>query len=140
MTTTVPEHPPVYLVTGDREWGGRDDLRLLHGVLETLPRGSILVCGWARGADRMAADHWSRTVQGPVIGIPYFGWLRRRGGPVRNRFMLYLLQVFVAAGHEVEVLAFHRDLDGRSRGTKDMVEVARGVGFRVTLYPVSIAA
>lgn len=131
----------VYLVTGDRAWGTgtasvdpRDDLRCLCDVLRDVPRGSVLIHGNAAGADRMAGVQWGKIVQGPVVQVPYFGYLRRAGGPARNRFMLDLLDLYRGRGHPCYVLAFHRDLVN-SRGTADMVQIAGDAGYYVTLHP-----
>lgn len=46
-----------------------------------------LVHGDAVGLDRQA-HRWATLNGIQSIGVPYFGWLRGAGGPVRNAFMI----------------------------------------------------
>lgn len=126
------------IACGDREWTDRAAVRRR---LEALPPGTTVIHGAARGAD-FIADEEARRIGLPVVGFPAH-WrhgpgclptcrrvVGRSAGPIRNREMLAYLKRF--AEDEILVLAFHDDLS-RSRGTADMVKIARkaGVGTEV---------
>lgn len=147
----------VILVTGDRDW---TDGAFIHVTLdhyfEDEAEGPIetLFEGCARGADIWAGDHeWYDPALGPQMNR---GWLRdlpvnhgvatrhfpadwgafrparnrpNPAGPIRNRAML---RAALDAGL-THVLAFHDDFP-HSRGTRDMVTIARAAQVRVTLF------
>lgn len=115
------------LVTGDREWTDRATIRR---ALNPYPRTATIMHGDARGADKRAA-HEALRLGWPVDKIEAVPaeWSKfgRSAGPIRNRVML-------DRGPDV-VLAFHRDLCGRSKGTKDCVQEALKREIPVYLYP-----
>jgi hypothetical protein len=120
----------VVLVTGDRHWSDR------RAVWSTLDRvmPTHLIVGDAKGAD-FHARTWARYRQlGERLIVFDAEWavMGRGAGPVRNREMGKRLAAFRLMGMEGRVFAFHDDIDS-SRGTADMLEVARGFGFRRTL-------
>jgi Bifunctional DNA primase/polymerase, N-terminal/YspA, cpYpsA-related SLOG family len=133
-------HPTVsrtILVTGARDWSA--DRR----VAETLDRatkqagGEVrLLVGDAPGADAHARA-WAEARGVPVEVFPArwaqmaaAGKPRRAAGPERNRAMLDRLDH--AEGQRL-VVAFHEDLDGRSRGTRHCAAEARRRGYPVAL-------
>ncbi len=110
------------LICGSRAWTDRG---AVEAVVEQLPLGSVVIVGGAPGADTLA------EVAARAIGLPCevypadWGRYGRRAGPIRNRQML-------REGRPDVVLAFHANLGG-SRGTADMVRVARAAGLPVWL-------
>jgi len=99
----------IALITGDREW---TDDALIHAALATL-RPEVIIEGECRGADliaRHAAERFDIEYDPRPADWDLYG---RAAGPIRNQEMLDL--------RPDVCLAFHDDLDGRSRGTKDMV-------------------
>lgn len=131
------------LVCGDREW---IDVRAIAKTLKTFDaHTTTLIHGNARGADRIAGD-LGKKLGMQVIPCPAqwrrHDWLGesplkcsrrvckdqdeicRLAGPRRNREMMQLAPQLV--------IAFHDDLD-RSKGTKDMVKLAKANGVKVRL-------
>lgn len=120
------------LVTGDREW---DDELPIHAMLsglwsEATRRGDlpfVVIEGGATGADAHAG-RWARVRADRNAEVKHekypADWRRhkRAAGPIRNQQML-------DTGIDLCV-AFHDDLWGRAKGTKDMVERCRGAGVQ----------
>lgn len=88
---------------------------------------SAIVSGTARGADefgeRWAAQHQLRVHQFPAD----WGTHGKRAGPIRNRQMAQNAEGLVAVW------------DGRSRGTRTMIEFARQNGLRILIFRTDIA-
>ena len=109
--------------------GGRDfsDYAKLSGSLDMLLSGvevSCIVSGCARGAD-LLGERYAEERGYAVVRYPAdWGLYGRSAGPVRNRVM---------AANADALVAFW---DGESRGTADMISVARagGLGVRVVRY------
>lgn len=117
------------LVCGDRHWKDRkylferlDEMHRLYGFTE-------IIEGCARGADRLA-EEWSEERGIHLSHFPadwdQFG---KPAGPIRNRRMLI-------EGRPDMVVAFHTALQ-QSKGTKDMVEIARKAGVQTHVFPHS---
>ena len=109
------------VVCGSRSWR---DWSTMEAALRHLPRGSQVVHGDARGADRMAGSVAERLGHS-VARMPADG--ERYGtsaGMRRNEQMLTCVKPDL-------VMAFW---DGSSRGTRDMIERARRAGVRVRVY------
>lgn len=108
----------ILLVTGAREGFDQHTIdvalgRYLHQFGEKL----VIVEGCAPGVDTQAF-RWASRNKVPVLHYPApWSHLGRSAGSWRNRAMLK----FHAPDR---VIAFHDDLDGRSRGTRDMVNIA----------------
>jgi Bifunctional DNA primase/polymerase, N-terminal/YspA, cpYpsA-related SLOG family len=133
-----PTVPRTVLVTGARDWSAD------HRVIEVLDRavkqvagGEVrLLVGDAPGADAHARA-WAERRGVPVEVFPA-RWVQmaaagkphRAAGPERNRAMLDRLD---RAEGERLVVAFHDDLDGRSRGTRHCAAEARRRGYPVAL-------
>jgi hypothetical protein len=130
--------PRTILVTGARDWPDP------HRVAEVLDQaakhvdGALrLLVGDAPGADAHARA-WAKRRGVPVEVVPARwdqmpseGKPRRAAGPERNRALLDRLDQ--AAGERL-VVAFHDDLDGRSRGTRHCAAEARRRGYPVALH------
>ena len=111
----------VVLACGSRDWTACGVVEATISALHFQRGIARLVHGACRGADRMAGEV---AKQLGIVVQPYpaewrdaSGRLDRSAGPRRNR------QMFVE-GKPNLVIAFHDQLAG-SRGTRDMVEVAR---------------
>ncbi len=112
------------LICGSRNW---DDWKAIRERMRGLPRGSIIIQGGARGADRMAADI-ARGLEMEVREYPArWETYGRSAGPIRNQQMLDEERPDL-------VMAFADDL-ATSKGTKDMVERARKAGIPTEIHP-----
>lgn len=124
------------LITGDRDYkDGAKIERVLKRVLRELEvldgiTHVEIVEGEARGADKLGAQA-ARNLGIPEERIKKYPaeWNRygNGAGPVRNAQMY----------REEEpnlVLAFHPDIFGKSKGTKDMAKTANQGGTEVRLY------
>jgi len=83
-----------------------------------------VVSGGAPGVDT-SAEQWAERHGIPVTRFPA-DWKRygRRAGPIRNQAMAEYGEALVAVW------------DGKSRGTKNMIRLARKHGLRVFVYLV----
>jgi hypothetical protein len=83
-----------------------------------------VVSGCARGADTLG-ERWAHAKRIPVKLFPA-DWDRdgNRAGYIRNAQM---------ARYAEALIAFW---DGKSRGTRDMIETAKAKGWRVMVVPV----
>src|SRR6266571_5562492 len=129
--------PRTILATGARDWPDP------HRVAETLDHtaeqadGAVrLLVGDTPGADTHARA-WADRRGVPVEmfrsrwdEMPGEGTPRRAAGPARNQALLDRLD---QAKGERLVLAFHDDLDHRSKGTRHCTDQARRRGYPVTL-------
>lgn len=110
------------LVCGDRNW--QDFQAVLREIRARMP--DLVIEGEARGADRLAreaAEFLGITVRPFPADWDTHG---RAAGPIRNRDML-------EQGDPDEVIAFHTDI-ANSKGTANMVALARKAGIPVTVY------
>jgi hypothetical protein len=134
-------HPPVprtVLVTGARDWSAdRRVAEVLDQAAEQVAGGEVrLLVGDAPGADAHARA-WAEA-RGVPVEVFQARWAqmaaegkpRRAAGPERNRAMLD--QLDQAAGERL-VVAFHDDLDHRSKGTRQCAAEARRRGYPVAL-------
>jgi hypothetical protein len=110
------------LVCGDRNW--TDYKAVVREIAAR--RVSVVIEGEAKGADRFARLAAER-LEIPVLPFPA-DWEQygREAGPIRNRQMLQ-------EGKPTEVIAFHADI-ASSKGTANMVALARKAGIPVTVY------
>ena len=110
------------LVCGDRNWLG---WAAIERELKRLPAGTTVIHGAARGADTIAADIGIRMglhVKACPAEWEQFG---RAAGAIRNKWMLKMEPDLV--------LAFHSDIR-RSKGTANMIAIARKKGIEVRLF------
>ncbi|KKN86896.1 hypothetical protein LCGC14_0264590 [marine sediment metagenome] len=106
------------LICGDRNWTDRE---AIWEYLDSIPAGSVIIEGDARGADRIAGD--IAAEMGFEVEVYPAQWDRygRAAGPIRNTQML-------DEGKPVIVVYCHDDLDN-SKGTKNMVTQATKLGL-----------
>jgi hypothetical protein len=112
------------LVCGDRNWNNRDFLYgYLSGITKDYYLGGITIIeGEARGADSMARD-WAELFGINFELYPADWKLHGKAAcPIRNRQMLNAKPDLV--------IAFHNNIE-QSKGTKNMVSIARKAGIRV---------
>lgn len=114
------------VVCGDRNWKRTD---IIERELRKLPADTLIIHGAARGADtlgKFVAERIGLKVINDGKGFPA-DWKRygKAAGPIRNQQM-------IDEGKPDLVLAFHENIN-ESRGTKDMVARARGIGIKVII-------
>ena len=89
---------------------------------EWLGFASAVVSGTAHGADEHG-EKWAGRNDVSIVRVPAdWAKLGRRAGPVRNALMAENAEGLVAIW------------DGRSKGTKSMIDVARKKGLRVFVF------
>lgn len=105
--------------------GGRDfdDRRALERIMERLPRPTRVLSGGASGADRLG-EWWARRYRVPFNVYPA-RWDEhgKIAGPIRNGEMAESADVLVAFWN------------GKSRGTKNMIDTALRKGLEVHVIP-----
>lgn len=118
------------LVCGDRNWSDRS---IIYRELKNRFIGIddvTIVHGDCTGADRIAGDiAMALDLKVEVFPVSKTEW-RRMGpaaGPLRNKRML-------ESGVDL-VLAFHPDIEGSSKGTKDTVNQAKKMGIPYEVIP-----
>lgn len=118
----IQESAKKVLVTGDRNWTSRVVVLTELIFCRSL---KTLVEGEAHGADKISADLAENILKLEDIRRYPADWdkLKRAAGPIRNREML--------KERPDLVLAFHDDLEGKSKGTKDMVKISLKAGVPV---------
>jgi len=108
--------------------GGRDvtnyDL-LLEAITESEYHISQVICGGASGADALG-ERWARENGVPVEKC-HADWKKygNAAGPIRNRQMANRGEALIALW------------DGKSRGTKNMIDEATKKGLKIKVYNVS---
>ena len=114
------------LFCGSRDW---TDRKAVVDVLKVLPKGSVIIEGEARGADRIACEEATRLGLA-VVPFPA-DWKRYglAGGPIRNAQML-------KEGKPDVVVAFHENIEA-SKGTKNMLKQAQKAGLPTFLNLVT---
>jgi len=106
------------LICGSRDW---TDYTAVLSVVSLFDRGTIIIEGGQRGADKLAlkAGH---ACELPVVEIPA-NWdlYRGRAGPIRNQWMLDIMQPDLAVAFPLP----------QSIGTVDMMRRAKAAGIEV---------
>lgn len=82
---------------------------------------SVVIFGKARGADTHG-ETWARLNCLPIEEFPADWFLGKKAGHIRNEAMGKRGEALVAVW------------DGMSRGTKNMIDLARELGLRVFVY------
>lgn len=118
------------IVCGDREWTSSEDRLLLFFALDLLKISLgqdklVIIEGECQGVD-ISAREWAIAMQVEYLPFPADWSQGRRGGPQRNLKMLQ-------EGKPDHVIAFH-DTIALSKGTKNMVELAKKHGITTTIY------
>ncbi len=119
----------IAIVTGSRDW---KDEPPIWEALYRLPRGSIVMHGYAPGADEIA-DKWGRRV-GLEVQRFRADWKRhgKGAGPIRNRQMRDAAKAAALhTGWPVVCLAFPLP---QSIGTLDMMALCRLEGWEVRMH------
>lgn len=114
------------LVCGDRDYEDREQIyHVLDVYRAKIGPDMLLINGGAPGADNIARE-WAVDRKVDHITM-YARWdiFGRSAGPIRNRAM--------AKKKPKLVLAFHPNLK-KSKGTKDMVNVAEGLDIKVKKF------
>lgn len=85
---------------------------------------TVIIVGGARGADSIG-EYIARQFEYPVEVYPA-DWEKygKAGGMIRNQEMLDI-------GKPDVVYAFYTDINNKSRGTMNMVKIARKAGIKV---------
>jgi hypothetical protein len=111
---------------GDRNW---DDPVPIQRMFDK-EKPDLILEGEARGADKLSRRE--ARLRGIDFEMFDADWDRygRAAGPIRNREMLLRLIALEVEGWEVAVAAFHSNLEN-SKGTKNMVEIAKVANIRV---------
>ena len=110
------------LICGDRNWC---DMSIIERELRKFPVGTIVIHGAAKGAD-ILGGFVADKLGFKVISFPAkWNIYGRAAGPIRKQQM-------IDEGKPELVLAFHENL-GESKGTRDMVSRARGIGIKVNV-------
>jgi len=106
------------LISGGRNWSNESVIRQ---VIDSLPEGTVIIEGAARGADSIAGK-CARERGLEVLEFPA-NWnaYGKLAGFIRNRQML-------AEGKPDIVVGFHENI-AESKGTKDMLEASRQAGL-----------
>lgn len=122
----MADKPYKVLACGGRDYTNRDRVyEVLDAYLARIGPNMMLIQGGAPGADTLARE-WAVDRKVDHLTL-YAKWDMhgRAAGPIRNRRM---------AGKKPKlVLAFHTDIE-KSKGTKDMVEVARRAGIKKKVF------
>lgn len=123
MPNGTVEHrcPEVVLVCGSRDWHARPPI---ERAIAELPKGSVVITGGARGADRIAAQVARRCSLHVAVVEPLWDRYGGAAGRIRNSAMLRL--------RPSRVLAFW---DGESPGTRHTIEAATEQGVPVEVLP-----
>ena len=113
--------------------GGRDftDYAIAEAALDRIfsrRKPDSIICGMQRGAD-MLGDRYAKERGIPVQEFPA-DWDRygKAAGPIRNREM---------AAIATHLVAFW---DGKSRGTKDMIAIAKARGLEIRVVPYTLGS
>ena len=118
----MPEQRHAVLITGGRDY---DDEVAVDRIVQTFPRGTLVITGGADGTD-LHADNAADRHGYPCASLPYFHWLGKYGGPERNTYMVAILCALRDAGWLVKVVAFPG-----GRGTANCVRQAKRAGLAV---------
>ena len=115
------------LICGSRNWRDRD---LIKQVVGALPVGSTVITGGAPGADTIAMQE--ARLRGLGQQVFRADWVRygKAAGPIRNQEML-------DEGRPDLVIAFR--LEGKSRGTDDMIRRAKSAGVPVEVFTRTVS-
>lgn len=109
------------LCCGDRNWA---NLTVIKKVLSNYDNTTTIISGGARGADTLS--ELAAIDLGMNLIVMYAQWdiYGKAAGPIRNRKML--------AQEPNLVIAFHSNIS-ESKGTADMIRIAKKAGIPVTL-------
>ena len=129
------------IVCGDRHGRFSDWLPLMRRELNAFRDGEhcLVLHGDQHGVDKIASylcrsdpDHFAES----RFPISKDEWRRsgRQAGPMRNAAMSEVLKAYGIFGFEVKVFAFHSNYADKSRGTRNMLTIAKKVGLEWELF------
>lgn len=114
------------LICGSRDWTDAEPIySILYSFYDHPQNKLVVIEGCARGADKIA-HYWNQSDNDFVEHLHFpANWSEhgKAAGPIRNRQML-------SEGKPELVVAFHDNL-ATSKGTKDMVTIAKKAGVPV---------
>lgn len=110
------------VITGDRNGYPEEEISCF---LDTLPNGSLVIVGDARGVDSQVADLCKLKRIECIKEKARWDLYGRAAGPIRNSKMLDYQPDFV--------VAFHKNLKS-SKGTKNCISQAEKRGLEVKLF------
>ena len=111
------------IIAGTRDYS---DYRGLWLAIQELPwKITEVLSGGCLGVDQLG-EIWARSEQIPCVQFkPDWGKHGKAAGPIRNREMAQNAEALLAIW------------DGKSKGTKNMIDTAIDEGLRVQTYSVS---
>ncbi len=129
------------IVCGDRHGRFSDWLPLMRRELNAFRDGEhcLVLHGDQHGVDKIASylcrsdpDHFAES----RFPISKHLWreIGRGMGPVRNENMAGVLLAYRLFGFDVKVLGFHSNYAEKSRGTRNMLTIAKKVGLPYELF------
>lgn len=107
-------------IIGSRE---HKDLDAVRKYVRSLPEGTIVVTGGARGVDQAAMDEAKKCGMNIAVYYPRWDLFGRSAGIMRNRLIV---------DESDRVVAFW---DGVSKGTKFGIDYAAKKGKEVLVFP-----
>lgn len=114
-------------VVGTRDWTDAQRPfaeRRTREYVRSLPAGTLVVSGGARGVDKWAADEALKAGLELEEHLPEWERYERRAGAVRNAVVADRCHMMVAIW------------DGQSRGTKNAIDLAHGMMKPVTIIRI----
>jgi YspA, cpYpsA-related SLOG family len=110
------------IIAGSRDFTDYNLLKLMINSLNLKP--SLVLCGMARGADLLGA-RWASENSVPVAEFPA-DWdaYGKSAGYKRNQEMAAFADALIAFW------------DGKSKGTKHMLDIAESRGLKVYMVPI----
>ncbi len=129
------------IVCGDRHGRFSDWLPLMRRELNAFRDGEhcLVLHGDQHGVDKIASylcrsdpDNFAES----RFPISKKQWRvhGRNAGPVRNQHMATVLNAYQFVGFEVKVFGFHANYKEKSRGTRNMLTIAKKVGLEWELF------
>ena len=129
------------IVCGDRHGRFSDWLPLMRRELNAFRDGEhcLVLHGDQHGVDKIASylcrsdpDHFAES----PFPISKQRWREggRVEGPMRNNAMADVLLSYQSIGFDVKVFGFHANYKEKSRGTRNMLTIAKKVGLPYELF------
>lgn len=106
-------------VVGSRGFG---DLEMVRAYVRSLPVGTVVVSGGARGVDSVAVAEAERIGLETIVFIPNWKKHGKRGGIIRNTLIVESADMLVAFW------------DGQSAGTGSSILLAQEKGIPTDVY------
>lgn len=107
------------IVAGGRDFNNYDLLKQKLDIYLANLNNIVIISGKAEGADRLGEEYAKENNYKLVMYQADWNTYGKAAGPIRNRMM---------AEYSDYLVAFW---DGKSKGTKNMIEVAKELGLKV---------